>query len=143
MNTCRIAMTLLLMTCGRGICQTSFWPNSATPVTPEDSDTVPITVGLNFSSDVPGSVTGLRFYKGPDNTGTHIGNLWSSTGTKLAEVTFSGETGSGWQQAAFSSPVSIAANTMYVISYLAPQGRYADDQHCIPYRHVEREQLLG
>ncbi|HST77871.1 MAG TPA: DUF4082 domain-containing protein, partial [Verrucomicrobiae bacterium] len=31
-------------------------------------------------------------------------------------------------QANFSSPVSIAANTAYVISYLAPKGSYADDQ---------------
>src|SRR5258708_21980474 len=129
MNTCRIAMTLLLMTCGRGICQTSFWPNSATPVTPEDSDTVPITVGLNFSSDVPGSVTGLRFYKGPDNTGTHVGNLWSSTGTKLTSETHSSEIQSPDHHASFPLPVRITANTTYVISYLAPQGRYADDQY--------------
>jgi hypothetical protein len=54
--------------------------------------------------------------------------LWSGTGTKLAEVTFSGETASGWQQANFSSPVTIAPNTTYVISYLAPNGYYADDQ---------------
>ena len=108
--------------------QTSFWTNSAVPRTPEASDTASVNVGLKFYSDVPGSVTGLRFYKGPDNKGTHVGNLWSSTGTKLASVTFSGETASGWQLAAFSSPVNIAANTTYVISYLAPQGYYADDQ---------------
>src|SRR5258708_23893929 len=129
MNTCKLTMTLLLLTCGRGICQTSFWTNSTAPVTPEDPDTVSITVGLKFSSDVAGSVTGVRFYKGPDNKGTHIGNLWSSTGVLLASVTFSGETASGWQQAAFPSPVTIAANTTYIISYVAPQGRYADDQN--------------
>jgi hypothetical protein len=43
-------------------------------------------------------------------------------------VTFSGETASGWQQANFSSPIGIAANTTYVISYLAPNGSYANDQ---------------
>lgn len=129
MNTCKIAITFLLMTCGQGICQTSFWKTSATPGTPEETtDTASVTLGLTFYSDVAGSVTGVRFYKGPHNTGTHVGNLWSSTGTKLAEVTFSGETASGWQQANFSSPVSIAAQTMYVISYLAPKGWYAADQ---------------
>jgi hypothetical protein len=55
--------------------------------------------------------------------------MWSSTGTKLAEITFSGETASGWQQANFSSAVNIAANTTYVISYLAPKGYYACDQN--------------
>jgi hypothetical protein len=109
--------------------QTSFWTNSSVPGMPEDTDTASVTVGLKFSSDVPGAVTGIRFYKGPHNTGTHVGNLWSSTGTKLAEVTFSGETASGWQQANFSSPVNIATNTTYVISYLASNGHYADDSN--------------
>jgi hypothetical protein len=34
---------------------------------------------------------------------------------------------SGWQEAYFSAPVAISANTTYVISYYAPVGRYADD----------------
>ncbi|MDR3622505.1 MAG: DUF4082 domain-containing protein, partial [Paludisphaera borealis] len=33
----------------------------------------------------------------------------------------------GWQQVNFSTPVAIAANTTYVVSYLAPGGRYAAD----------------
>jgi hypothetical protein len=105
-----------------------FWTNSTVPGTPEVTETASVTLGLQFYSDVAGSVTAVRFYKGPHNTGTHVGNLWSGTGTKLAEVTFSGETASGWQQANFSSPVTIAPNTTYVISYLAPNGYYADDQ---------------
>jgi hypothetical protein len=111
--------------------QTSFWSNSGTtPGTPEvTDDTASVTLGLKFYSDVPGSVTAVRFYKGPHNIGKHVGNLWSSTGTKLAAVTFSGETASGWQQVNFSSPISIAANTTYVISYLASKGYYADDQY--------------
>ena len=53
---------------------------------------------MKFRSDVAGQVTGVRFYKGSGNTGTHIGNLWSSTGTLLASATFTGESASGWQQ---------------------------------------------
>jgi len=37
-------------------------------------------------------------------------------GTLLGSVTFSGETGSGWQQANFGTGVSIAANTTYEVS---------------------------
>jgi hypothetical protein len=106
------------------------WTNSTIPATTQvTNDTASVTLGLKVYSDVPGSVTGIRFYKGPNNTGTHVGTLWSNTGTKLAEITFSGETASGWQQANFASPVSIAANTTYVVSYLAPKGSYADDQN--------------
>jgi hypothetical protein len=76
---------------------------------------------------VNGSITGIRFYKGTGNTGTHVGNLWTTSGTKLASVTFNNETASGWQQALFSTPVAITAGTVYVASYLAPAGHYAAD----------------
>lgn len=103
----------------------SFWPATATPAYPSTPDKKAVELGLKFSSSVAGSVTGVRFYKGPKNTGTHIGHLWSATGTLLATVTFTGETASGWQQANFSPAVSINANTVYVISYFAPNGGYS------------------
>ncbi|MFY9974212.1 MAG: DUF4082 domain-containing protein, partial [Chromatiaceae bacterium] len=59
--------------------------------------------------------------------GPHVGSLWSSGGTLLAQVTFTNETASGWQEASFASPVAIAANTVYVASYHAPVGRYSAD----------------
>ena len=108
----------------------SFWTTTMVPSTPQvTNDQSSVTLGLKFFSDVPGAVTGLRFYKGSNNTGTHVGALWSSAGAKLASVTFSSETASGWQQATFSSPVNITANTTYVVSYLAPMGSYADQQN--------------
>jgi Domain of unknown function (DUF4082) len=61
------------------------------------------------------------------NTGTRVGNLGSSTGTKLASATFAGETASGWQQVTFKTPVAIPANTVYVASYHTTRGHYADD----------------
>ena len=128
MNRSLFTIILALSATSAGLCQTSYWSNSPIPGTPEVTYTTSsVTLGLQFYSDVPGSVTAVRFYKGPHNIGTHIGTLWSSGGTKLAEITFSGETASGWQQANFSAPISIAANTPYVISYLAPQGNYAYD----------------
>ena len=36
---------------------------------------------MKFTADVNGSITGIRFYKGAGNTGTHIGNLWTASGT--------------------------------------------------------------
>jgi hypothetical protein len=88
-----------------------------------------VTVGVKFYSDVGGTVTGVRFYKGPNNIGAHVGHLWSASGNKLAETVFTSETASGWQQATFSKPVTITAKTTYVVSYLAPLGRFARDQN--------------
>jgi hypothetical protein len=72
-------------------------------------------------------VTAIRFYKGSQNTGTHVGDLWSSTGTLLATVTFTGETSSGWQQANLSAAVPVTAGTVYVVSYHTNVGHYAED----------------
>lgn len=53
--------------------------------------------------------------------------MWSSAGQLLGTVTFSGETAGGWQQATLATPVSVTAGTTYVVSYYAPNGRYAGD----------------
>ncbi|MCA1466256.1 DUF4082 domain-containing protein, partial [Bradyrhizobium sp. NBAIM18] len=79
--------------------------------------TSPVEVGVKFTASVNGTITGLRFYKGSLNTGPHIADLWSSTGTLLATATFTNETASGWQQVNFSTPVAITAGTTYVASY--------------------------
>jgi hypothetical protein len=109
-------------------CSTIF-PSSATPANPANNDTNAVEVGVKFRADLNGLIFGIRFYKGGSNTGTHIGNLWTSTGTLLATTTFAGETTTGWQQMNFASPVAISANTTYVGSYHTNVGDYAADQN--------------
>ena len=103
-----------------------FSPTSV-PVRVNDEDVRPTEVGVKFRSDIAGLVSGIRFYKGPLNIGTHIGHLWDASGTLLATVTFNHETLQGWQEAQFSEPVPILPNTTYVASYGAPNGAYAED----------------
>ncbi len=99
---------------------------SGTPATALDPDTGLIELGMKFTPSVSGKVTGVRFYKGGSaNSGTHVGKIWTAGGQQLGSVTFSGETSSGWQTAMFASPVSVSANTTYVVSYNAPKGRYS------------------
>jgi hypothetical protein len=97
----------------------------ATPGTVDSGETRAVNVGVKFRSDVPGKITGIRFYKSAKNTGTHVGTLWTAGGEVLAQVTFANETETGWQQATFSTPVTIQANTTYEASYLAPSGHYS------------------
>ena len=107
----------------------TLWPASSVPAVVDVNDPGPVELGVKFRSDVDGSVTGLRFYKSAANSGTHVGNLWTSTGANLAHVTFAGETTSGWQQMNFATPVSITANTVYVASYYCPAGHYSANQN--------------
>ena len=130
----------------------SVWASSATPKTLSDSETASVELGMKFRSDSAGSICGVRFYKSTTNTGTHVGSLWSSNGALLARATFSQESASGWQQVNFATPVAVTANTVYVVSYLAPQGtlflrhrllhqrRASIAHHCTRSRRCERQQ---
>jgi hypothetical protein len=104
------------------------WPSSIVPANPAVNVGEPGEVGVKFRSQLPGYITGVRFYKGAANTGTHVGNLWTVTGTHLASATFTNETASGWQEVLFPSPVPITANTTYVASYHINSGYVAFDE---------------
>ena len=105
----------------------SIWNAAATPQRIVDRDTNPVELGVKFRSDVDGFILGLRFYKGPTNTGPHVGNLWTSGGTLLASALYVAESVSGWQEVPLGTPVAITANTTYVASYHTTVGRYAID----------------
>ena len=91
---------------------------------------------MKFTSTQSGQVTGIRFYKGLQNTGTHTGELWDSSGHELATAIFTKETASGWQDVSFSSPVSISANTTYVASYHEDNGHYSSDDTYFTTAHT-------
>ncbi|MDQ1434672.1 MAG: hypothetical protein QOF59_1488, partial [Actinomycetota bacterium] len=106
-------------------CPCTLMTPSATPATSAASDTKAVELGVKIKADVNGYISGVRFYKGTTNTGVHIGSLWTTAGTRLATVTFAGESASGWQQATFSTPVPATAGTTYVVSYHTNAGRYS------------------
>jgi hypothetical protein len=110
-------------------CPCTLFPAATTPASPNDPDGSSTEIGMKFTSDVSGTVTAIRFYKGSQNTGTHIGDLWTSTGTLLGSVTFTKETTSGWQQATLATPVAISAGTTYIVSYHTDVGHYAEDDY--------------
>jgi hypothetical protein len=106
-------------------CPCSIFTPLQAPGQPSVNDTGAVELGLKFKASADGFITGVRFYKGPLNTGTHTGSVWSLSGSRLATVTFSNESAGGWQQATFSQPVAVTANTVYVVSYHTNAGGYA------------------
>ncbi len=110
-----------------GTTTASLFSASSTPGTVTENDSNAVELGVKFQSSVAGKITAIRFYKGPQNTGTHTAHLWNATGSSLATATFSGETASGWQQVNLSTPVAITANTTYVASYHTAVGFYSAD----------------
>ncbi|QWF21450.1 DUF4082 domain-containing protein [Nocardioides sp. LMS-CY] len=125
-----------------GVCPCSLFDEDTVPTLLQDADTVPVTLGVRFSPDVTGTVTGVRFYKGVNNTGTHAGSLWSASGTLLAQGTFSGESTTGWQTLTFAQPVAVTKNTEYVASYRTEVGRYSATPNAFAAANLSRSPLI-
>ncbi|MGZ3805957.1 MAG: DUF4082 domain-containing protein [Pseudobdellovibrionaceae bacterium] len=81
-----------------------------------DGATVNYELGMRFTSNKAGTITGIRFYKSAAESGTHTGKIYSATGQVLAQVSFTNETATGWQQANLSAALVIAAGTEYTVS---------------------------
>ena len=108
-----------------GVCPCTLFDDADAPSSGPSSENDSVRLGIAFKADSPGSISGVRFYKAAQNTGTHTIALWKSDGTQLATATVANESTSGWQEASFSAPVSVSADTTYIASYTAPNGRYS------------------
>ena len=75
--------------------------------------------GLEFSSEVSGTITHVRFWRAAEEPqGNHTGRIWGATGTQLASASFVNETiSAGWQSAKLQTPLPISANVRYKVSY--------------------------
>ena len=113
------------ITIGPAICPCHIFPPSSLPIKLLDNDRRAIEVGVKFKAAENGFISGIRYYKGPGTTGTHVGSLWTSAGVLLGTATFTNETATGWQETLFSSPVAITAGVTYVASTFSPSGDYA------------------
>ncbi len=122
-------------------CPCTIWTPTTVPGKIDDGDPNSVELGTRFRSDVAGFITGARFYKGSLNTGTHIAKLWTNAGVLLGSATFAGETASGWQETAFTTPIAIAANTTYMISYHANNGHYSSQASLFATAGVDRAPL--
>lgn len=90
------------------------------PPATDASDGVPYELGMQFQSSVAGTITAIRYWRADSEAfadNSHVGNIWSATGSLLASVSFVNETaGGGWQEQLLAVPLAIAANTTYTVS---------------------------
>ncbi len=90
------------------------------------SDPNAIELGVRFTSDVSGSVSAVRFYKGSGVSGEHDVHVWTSAGTLLSTGTYvASGSDVGWETVPLPSPVVLTAGVTYVASYDSPPGGYA------------------
>jgi hypothetical protein len=120
----------------------TLWSSGTIPKVISDNDTQSVELGVKFKAKYAGQVLGVKFYKGPLNTGTHTGSLWTSGGRLLANVTFTNEKASGWQTAMFTNPVNITAGTTYIVSYHSPNGHYSADNNYFTQAYTNSDSTL-
>ena len=109
------------------ICPCSLFSTATVPTTTSADDNGSYELGVRFSPTQSGQITGVRFYKGSGNAGTHTGSLWSSSGQRLATGTFTAESATGWQTLSFASPVTVSPGLTYTASYTTTTGHYSID----------------
>jgi len=100
----------------------SLFPASTEPTPGKTlaTDGLDYTLGTVFTATTSGAVHGVKWFFPDSLPNDHVvGLLYSWTndgaGTELARVSFT-NTQSGWNQALFSSPINITANTKYVVA---------------------------
>lgn len=100
------------------------------PTEPGKNDGSDLTTGMRFSPKQKSIVTGLRYFRDGNFTGSTVGHLWDNTGKKLAEATF--PAGSGWINVSFISPILIDSAKEYIASFSNDGGFYAPIEFFFP-----------
>ena len=86
-----------------------------TPTT--DFDDAPgYETGTKFTVAANGNITAIRYWRLATETGSHTGRIWSNAGVQLASVAFTGETASGWQQQALTTPLAVTSGSTYTVA---------------------------
>ena len=79
-------------------------------------DTQPGELGMRFRPTQNGKITKLRYYREARDLYPHTGRLWSSDGTKLAEIVYPAQAKEGWQEVTLTSPISVLSGQDYIVS---------------------------
>jgi hypothetical protein len=95
------------------------------------TDSTGIEVGLKFRSTVAINITALKFYKSTKNDGYHILQLYTGDGLLLASDSVTNETDSGWQSVILPTPIPMAANTTFIVSYFSSNGLYVSTNNVL------------
>jgi len=107
-----------------GAVPTGIFPDDMKPEISADADSVAVELGVAFSPDSDGEVTGLQYYQGPRTSDVTSASLWTDEGGLLATEQFPTTSQEGWRTVALTEPIALQAGESYVVSYHAPRGRY-------------------
>jgi polygalacturonase len=108
----------------------------ATPAVVSNADTGAVTLGVKFRSSTAGTVSGIRYYKAADNTGTHTVGLYDEAGALLADATVEADATAGWREVALPQAVAFTPGTTYTAAYHTPTGHYSSSPNFFANDHT-------
>ena len=86
----------------------------------------------------------LRFYKQANNTGTHVGHLWTADGPAAGHRHLHRtRRPTGWQQVDLPNPIPVTKDTTYVSSYYSPQRLLRARRRAASTARITRAPLIG
>ena len=135
-------VTWTFTTAAGPVCPCTIWPSSAVPANQVENDPNAVELGVKFRADVNGYVTGVRFWKGAANNGTHTGNLWTDARERSWPPPRSpARAPRAGSRSASRTPVAVTAGTTYVASYHTTSGNYAGDNGAFASAGVDNAPL--
>jgi hypothetical protein len=125
-------LAVVLVLSGRGnysaaadTSQTLWGTSSPAGARTADNDTSSVELGTAFSVHKSGTITGIRYWRDSAQPDKQPGALWTKAGELIASASFPASSRSGWQTASFGTAVKVKAGESFVVSYHAPNGKYA------------------
>ena len=112
---------------------------------PVGSDGAALELGVRIIPTQSGTATELMYYRAVGDAGdtdVRDGHLWNAAGVLIGTVTFTSAPGeTGWQTAAFDSPVNLVAGQSYTVSYRTLDN-YIATQNYFAQSHTDSSGLL-
>lgn len=117
------------LTAGAQVTEYRFYDPSDTPNSCWlDDEGGPLkTVGLKFSTSSNGYVVAGYFYRGSDDTQSHLIKLWTGSGELLGSVYSGTGSGEGWKRVNFVEPIYITAGSYVISDFVTPLAANCDD----------------
>ncbi|WP_106816277.1 DUF4082 domain-containing protein [Microbacterium timonense] len=122
---------------------TGIFADDLQPKVPADSDRSAVELGVKFTPEKSGTVTGLQYYQGKRAKNVTTATLWSPEGKVLAQAKFKASATVGWRTVPLSTPVTLTAGKSYVASYNAPDGGYVVTENDLNRKKVQNGFILN
>ncbi|HEV2946004.1 MAG TPA: DUF4082 domain-containing protein [Gemmataceae bacterium] len=120
---------------------------SSVPTIPAANDSAAVELGIQFQVKAAETIVAIQVYRAESSGDGYTVHLAKADGTQLAAGLAAPQQAPGWQIAYLDHPVPVFSFSnspnIYVASYFAPHGGYADSQNFFTNGPLDRGPIVG